>query len=108
MKEIKITDYFLMIEQDRRDPASDLLAVRREGGRMFEGEKPADALAGSRWYGVKYTCVDRIARSGNSSGKVVMTTRYLGWLKLTHKEIRGNALAQWLEPYPAPANLAAM
>lgn len=102
----KITDYILVIEADQADPGSDLLAVRREGGRMFGGEKPEGTAEGSIWYGVKYTCVDRIARSGNGAGKVYMTTRYGGWIKLTQKEIRRNKLAEWTKDFPKPVLLS--
>ena len=103
MTEPKLIDYILVVEADPKDPTSDLLAVRREGGRMFAGEKPADAKDGEVWHGVQYTCIDRISRCGGAAGKCYMTTKIPGWAKLTAKQVRRNYFAEWVKPWGHPA-----
>ncbi len=85
-----VSDYCLVIESDPGDNQSDLIGVRRVGGRMFEQAR---------------TCVDRIPRAGNSKGKILTTITYEGWPALADLDLDINPLEEWLVHYGKPIDL---
>ena len=83
-------DYVLLIESDPRDSSSDLLGVRRVYTPLTY---PTPSKAGT---GEWHTCVDHIARAGNSHGKVVSSVKYAGCPPLEELDLAANPLADWL------------
>jgi len=94
MSDHPVSAYCLVIESDPTDNTSDLIGVRRTGGSMFGPPKK--------------TCVDRIARAGNSRGNVVQTAVYDGWPPLRDLDLLRDHVAEWTAPYGDPPDLRAL